>query len=250
VEADGTDSPPASITKEESQNLAAASLSIITYWTGWWPLLHFVVDVPLSPDQIPEEHPAKPAEGKALHFHTAKNLLGIIEQQEVYTLGDGSFGQPDDAITGQQVGLLSIIIRGTLLLSLIGLEVAVTAGIVPAIATFIASTVILTLTFVGMYHWYTLMMLEKGSWTHYTCFWVWLVLGLGFILQMVFNAGLAFFLGLIAPMTAVATVAAAWLAELNPFRAIAAGAKLAFFYMLALAIYCFDVAIRHLILSF
>ncbi|MBN2229086.1 MAG: hypothetical protein JW779_05790 [Candidatus Thorarchaeota archaeon] len=250
TDCDGTTSLSVETTEAMEDDFTASSLRIVTYWAGLWPLLHFFVDAPLAPDQIPEEHPAKPAQGKMLHFHTAKNLLGNIEQQEVYTLGDSSFGKPSDAIIGQQVALLATIIKGSLNLALIGLEIAATAGIAPAIVAFIASTVILTLAFFGMYHWYTQMMLEKGSWTHYTCFWVWLVLGLGFILQMVFNAVAALFLGLIAPMTPVAKVASEWLAGLNPFRAIASGAKLAFFYMLAMAVYCFDIAIRHLIQSF
>ncbi len=250
VDYDGTSSSPKASMINADVDLSAASLRIATFWTGWWPLLHFVVDVSIAPDQVPAGHPAKPAEGKLIHISVAKNLFGITEDQQIEILGDGSFGQPSDEILNQQVDLLSGIMLGSLNLALIGLEIASSTGNAPAVASFIASTVILTLSFFGLVDWFQQKMLDEGKWTHYECFHQWLMIGLGIIINMLMVGALSMFLNFIDPLTPVATIALEWASEMAPIRTIAAGAKLAFFYLLAMAITSFLRALRHLIESF
>jgi hypothetical protein len=250
VEADGIVNPPDSTIQTADADLSEAAVLILTYWTGPWPLLHFVVDVQVAPDYIPEGHPAKPAEGKMLHLSVAKNLLGITEEQDISVLGEGSFGEPSNEILSQDVHLLADLTLAALNFALIGLEIASSIGNIPAVVAFIASTVILTLSFFGILNWFHETMLEKASWTHYECFHDWLYIGIG-IVANIFGSALLDFAGkFIEPQTPAIAKATEWVEELSPMRTIAQSAKLALFYMLAMAIACFIAATKHLVLSF
>jgi hypothetical protein len=248
--ADGTVTPPDSAIQTADVDLSEAAVLILTYWTGPWPLLHFVVDVQVAPDYIPEGHPAKPAEGKMLHLSVAKNLLGITEEQDISVLGDGSFGEPSDEILSQDVHLLADVALVALNFALIGLEIASSVGNIPAMIAFIASTVILTLSFFGILNWFHDTMLEKGSWTHYECFHDWLIMGIVIAVNLLGLDILSLLPSFISPTTPMVDKATEWVEELSPFRTIAQNAKLAFFYMLAMMVCCFLAAIRHLVLSF
>ncbi len=248
--ADATSHPPESTTDIIDLDLSQAIAMIAIYWTGWWPLLHFDFEVEVAPDNIPVGHPAKPAEGKFIVASAEKNILGITENQDITINGDGSFGQPSDEILNQNVQILTVIIQTSLNIALIGLEIAANTGNAPATALFVISTVALTFLFFGLIDWFHQKMLEKGSWNHYECFNNWLMIGVGILINIFALGAIGFLLNFISPMSPMQSKAVEWASELTPLRQIAQVGKLAFFYMIAMGIYCILAAMKHLVLSF
>lgn len=107
---DGTGTIPPSEEQELHSGLSDAALSINIYWTGWWPLLHFEFCIDLVPEDIPEGHPAKDAEGASLYGHIAKNLLRETEEEELTILDYGELEPESNEILNQQVGAIGGLI--------------------------------------------------------------------------------------------------------------------------------------------
>ncbi|NHJ15236.1 MAG: hypothetical protein EAX95_16260 [Candidatus Thorarchaeota archaeon] len=247
---DGTGYPDSKQISDTDTDLIAANEEVSFYWTGPWPLLHYVFGILICPESVPEGHPAKPAEGTTLHYHIAKNLLSQTESWDIHTEDDGSFGQPSDEILNQQVGFLGDVLVLVLIGALIGLEIAMHHGNIPMMVAMILDIVIASVTFFEMYDWFHEKMLSEGKWTHYECAHHWFILGLGLLCS---TLGPFIIFGLVnfyEPMTPAAQVLADTAGEMAPVQAIAMDMKLAIIFLIAMAVACFYRAFLHLVRSF
>ena len=177
---DGTGFGP--ITEDDTNTAESAMENGLSklhmYWTGPWPLLHYVSENQIVPDDLPSDHPAKHVEGKTLNMHVAKNLLRQTEINEISATGDSH-----NIFAGEIGEILILNIAFEFLLTPARLaasqvENAAWSGNLPV---FVAGIVTMTALLVIAYKFtwdFTFERIESGEWSYVeaAAIWVWLAM--------------------------------------------------------------------------
>jgi len=187
VEADGT--TPGSVSETDTETIESdmeVGFSLLSvYWTGPWPLLHFVTEVEVVPENLPPTHPAKPSEGKTLTMHTARNLLRETEINDV-----SADGGTQDLFSGEWGEILILDILLTFMTTPARLVAAVVenaawTGNGPLLLISVAvMTALLVIAYKVAYD-FTMAKIESGNWSYSDAGFVWVWLAVSLLLSLI-----------------------------------------------------------------
>ena len=246
---DGTGKPSDDEIDEYETGLNNAMSNIVSYWTGWWPLLHYEFEVELVPEDVPAGHPAEPMEGKMLYVHQAKNLLGQTEIEEITSEGDGSFGtltqetQEQLLTIGISIFMLEIEVSASLF------EVCANTGNVPGMIISLAACIISIICLhVMMFHMVD-GFIETGQWTQWDAAIYYLFLGIITLLAVFGIEAMNIIRHLLFPVSAVDILAETIKETVTGVQKIFAYSKFAQLIMFAVAISFLAIGFCHIIKS-
>jgi len=178
---DGTTSPSEEETLQAETQMEMGLAALNVYWTGPWPLLHIVAEYNIIPENLPEDHPAKGAEGKKVSMHIAKNLLRETEQSDVSSAGDNQilFSQGEIGEIIYLTIIFDLLLWGAQIAAS-QVENAVWTGNLPVFVIGIAiMTALLVIAFKVAWD-FTISKIESGEWNwlEAAAVWAWLAISI------------------------------------------------------------------------